>query len=47
MISRPGVQGVSFTDAWALPYLLWDGETVEEPEQFAQRLRTFISGVKG
>lgn len=47
MINRPGVQGMGFTDAWALPYLLWDGETVEEPEQFAQRLRTFISGVKG
>lgn len=47
MISRPGVQAISFTDAWALPYLLWDGETVEEPEQFAQRLRTFISGVNG
>jgi UDPglucose--hexose-1-phosphate uridylyltransferase len=39
VISRPGVQGTSFTDAWALPYLLWDGEAVEEPEQFAARLR--------
>jgi len=43
MMSRPGVQACSFTDAWALPYLLWDGEAVEEPEVFAQKLRTFLS----
>jgi len=39
MISRPGVQTFCFTDAWALPYLLWDGEAVEQPEQFAKRVR--------
>lgn len=43
IMSRPGIQAFSFTDAWALPYLLWDGEAVEEPEPFAQRLRAFIS----
>lgn len=45
IISRPGVQASSFTDAWALPYLLWDGEAVEEPEKFADRLRIFLKGV--
>jgi galactose-1-phosphate uridylyltransferase len=44
MISRPGVQGTCFTDAWALPYLLWDGEVVEEPEQFARRVRADVCG---
>jgi len=43
MISRPGIQALSFTDAWALPYLLWDGEAVEEPERLAERIRAFIS----
>ena len=42
MISRPGIQASSFTDAWALPYLLWDGEAVEEPELFAEKITTFI-----
>ena len=42
MISRPGIQALSFTDAWALPYLLWDGEAVEEPEEFAERLKAFM-----
>lgn len=42
MISRPGIQPFSFTDAWALPYLLWDGEAVEEPEQLAERIRAFM-----
>jgi len=46
MISRPGIQALNFTDAWALPYLLWDGEAVEEPEQFAERVRAFIEAVK-
>ena len=41
MISRPGIQALSFTDAWALPYLLWDGEAVEEPERLAERIRAF------
>ena len=41
IISRPGIQAVNFTDAWALPYLLWDGEAVEEPEAFAERIRRF------
>lgn len=43
IISRPGVQVASFTDAWALPYLLWDGEAVEQPEKFAERVRRSIS----
>jgi galactose-1-phosphate uridylyltransferase len=42
MISRPRVQGLSSTDAWALPYLLWDEEAVEEPELFAERVKTFL-----
>jgi len=42
MISRPGIQTTSFTDAWALPYLLWDGEAPEEPERFAERIRAFL-----
>lgn len=42
MISRPGIQASSFTDAWALPYLLWDGEAIEEPELFAERITKFI-----
>jgi len=45
IISRPGIQAASFTDAWALPYLLWDGEAVEEPEELAARLRSFTSHV--
>jgi galactose-1-phosphate uridylyltransferase len=45
IISRPGVQASSFTDAWALPYLLWDGEAVEPPERLAQRVRQFLSPV--
>ena len=44
IISRPGIQALSFTDAWALPYLLWDGEAVEEPEQLAERIRAFVKG---
>ena len=46
MMSRPGIQALSFTDAWALPYLLWDGEAVEEPEQLAQRIRDFVNANK-
>lgn len=42
IMSRPGIQASAFTDAWALPYLLWDGEAVEEPEQTAQKLKSFI-----
>ena len=41
MISRSGIQASSFTDAWALPYLLWDGEAVEEPERFAERITKY------
>lgn len=43
MISRPGIQASSFTDAWGLPYLLWDGEAVEEPELFSERIKKSIS----
>jgi galactose-1-phosphate uridylyltransferase len=42
MINRSGIQALSFTDAWALPYMLWDGEAVEEPEQLARRIREFL-----
>jgi UDPglucose--hexose-1-phosphate uridylyltransferase len=43
MISRPGVRLEGFTDAWALPYMLWDGEAVEQPERLASRIKTFLS----
>jgi len=39
MVSRPGIQQSCFTDSWAAPYLLWDGEAVDEPEFFAGRIR--------
>jgi UDPglucose--hexose-1-phosphate uridylyltransferase len=42
MISRPGMQQFCFTDAWAVPYMLWDGEAVEEPERFAERAKAFF-----
>lgn len=42
VISRPGIRGLSFTDAWALPYLLWDGEAVEEPELLTEKIRRFV-----
>jgi len=45
MMSRPGIQILSFTDAWALPYLLWDGEAVEEPELLAEKIRKFVKAV--
>lgn len=44
VISRPGTQQFCFTDAWAVPYLLWDGEAVEEPERFAERVKAFFKG---
>jgi len=43
IISRPGIQQFCFTDAWAVPYLLWDGEAVEEPELLAERMRAFLN----
>lgn len=42
IISRPGIQQFCFTDSWAVPYLLWDGEAVEEPERLAERIRAFL-----
>ncbi|MCW4006670.1 MAG: hypothetical protein NWF04_08795 [Candidatus Bathyarchaeota archaeon] len=42
MINRAGIQQGCFTDAWAAPYLLWDGEAVEEPEKLAQKIQTFL-----
>jgi UDPglucose--hexose-1-phosphate uridylyltransferase len=42
ILSRPGVQQFCFTDAWAVPYLLWDGEAVEEPARFAEKLKAFF-----
>ncbi len=42
IVSRPGIQEFCFTDAWALPYLLWDGEAVEEPEKLAEKLKPFF-----
>jgi galactose-1-phosphate uridylyltransferase len=44
IISRPGIQQFCFTDAWAVPYLLWDGEAVEEPERFAEKIRALFKG---
>jgi galactose-1-phosphate uridylyltransferase len=42
IISRPGVQSGCFSDAWAGPYLLWDGEAVEEPEVFARKVKAAL-----
>jgi UDPglucose--hexose-1-phosphate uridylyltransferase len=42
MVSRPGIQQSCFTDAWAVPYLLWDGEAVEEPERLKEKLKPFL-----
>lgn len=42
IVSRPGIQQFCFTDAWALPYLLWDGEALEEPERLADKLKPFF-----
>ncbi len=42
IVSRPGIQQFSFTDSWAVPYLLWDGEAVEEPESLAARVREYL-----
>jgi UDPglucose--hexose-1-phosphate uridylyltransferase len=42
IVSRPGIQQFCFTDAWAVPYLLWDGEAVEEPERFAEKIKAFF-----
>ena len=42
IVSRPGIQEFCFTDAWALPCLLWDGEAVEEPEKLAEKLKPFF-----
>jgi UDPglucose--hexose-1-phosphate uridylyltransferase len=39
IMSRPGIQATSFTDAWALPYYLWDGEATEEPEKLAAKIK--------
>ncbi len=39
IMSRPGIQAMSFTDAWALPYYLWDGEATEEPEKLATKIK--------
>ena len=46
IMSRPGIQRFCFTDAWAVPYLLWDGEAVEEPERFAEKIRLFFTEAK-
>jgi galactose-1-phosphate uridylyltransferase len=42
IVSRPGIQQFCFTDAWALPYLLWDGEAVETPERLAEKMKPFF-----
>ncbi len=42
IINRPGIQQSCFTDAWALPLMLWDGEAVEEPERLAKKLKPFF-----
>jgi hypothetical protein len=46
MVSRPGIQQSCFTDSWAAPYLLWDGEAVEEPESLARRVKAIFEGTK-
>ena len=43
VISRPGIQKYSFTDSWAVPYMLWDGEAVEEPESLAKKIRNYLN----
>ena len=45
-LARPGIQAMSFTDAWSLPLMLWDGECGEAPEAFAARLRAFLDGAR-
>lgn len=47
VLARPGVQAMSFTDAWSLPLMLWDGECGEEPEAFAGRIRAFLGTPNG
>jgi galactose-1-phosphate uridylyltransferase len=42
IVSRPGIQKYGFTDAWAAPYLLWDGEATEEPERLAQKITRYL-----
>lgn len=46
MISRTGIQALNFTDSWALPYLLWDGETIEEPELLASSIKALFRQTK-
>ncbi len=40
--ARMGVSHLSFTDAWALPYMLWDGEAIEYPEETAKKAKKFF-----
>jgi len=42
VIARPGISRLSFTDSWCLPYLLWDGEAIEEPESLASELKNYF-----
>lgn len=42
IVSSPGIQPFCFTDSWAVPYLLWDGEAVEEPELLAERIKVVL-----
>jgi galactose-1-phosphate uridylyltransferase len=46
IINRTGIQALSFTDAWALPYLLWDGKTIEEPELLASSIKALFRQTK-
>lgn len=42
IVARAGISSLSFTDSWALPYLLWDGESTEYPEETAKKAREFF-----
>lgn len=42
IMARSGITHINFTDAWALPYFLWDGEAIEYPEETARKLREYF-----
>ncbi len=42
LVARTGISNLSFTESWALPYLLWDGETIEYPEETAKKAKKFF-----
>lgn len=42
IIARMGISNLNFTDSWTLPYLLWDGEAIEYPEETAKKAKKFF-----